>query len=397
MDVLEIYRASRSRKTRKAVLVVICLTVILGLSALSIPLLMRHSEAPMKAIISYTIHSPIVITDDSEFTSANGVVGGSGTSSDPYVIEGWEIDVDSSMYGVGIMIMDTTAYYLIRGVHAFGSSGICIQLDNAPHGTVDSCTVEGAVMGIAASDCQDVNITGNTILSMHLGGIALLYMRMANISGDIISGGSEMMGIIVGYSDNITIADTMASDTFGGIMLGTVDNVAVTNSVASNTIGLGLAVDRGDNLMITDCNFSANLYSGLYLNDTRNVSIENNNITMNQRFGVYVGNASDVQVFHNRFIGNPEQAYRGPNTTSVWWDDGYPSGGNYWSDYTGIDADGDGIGDTPYTFPQSGEDRYPFVSESMQFVPEFGMVVYPVMGMLALFGAVAYRRRIERE
>jgi len=39
--------------------------------------------------------------------------------------------------------------------------------------------------------------------------------------------------------------------------------------------------------------------------------------------------------------------------------DGYPSGGNYWSDYIGIDANHDGIGDTPYTIDANNIDRYP--------------------------------------
>ncbi|MGB7001909.1 MAG: hypothetical protein WBE22_07860 [Halobacteriota archaeon] len=52
------------------------------------------------------------------------------------------------------------------------------------------------------------------------------------------------------------------------------------------------------------------------------------------------------------------------------WDDGYPSGGNYWNDYTGVDfysganqdiLGSDGIGDITYDISGSAgaQDRYP--------------------------------------
>ncbi len=44
------------------------------------------------------------------------------------------------------------------------------------------------------------------------------------------------------------------------------------------------------------------------------------------------------------------------------WDDGYPSGGNYWSDYKGVDANGDGIGDTPHVIDEYNKDRYPLMA-----------------------------------
>src|SRR5439155_6381742 len=41
-------------------------------------------------------HGPIAIVNDSDFTPANGVTGGNGTPSDPYVIEGWSIESPST-------------------------------------------------------------------------------------------------------------------------------------------------------------------------------------------------------------------------------------------------------------------------------------------------------------
>jgi hypothetical protein len=74
-------------------------------------------------------------------------------------------------------------------------------------------------------------------------------------------------------------------------------------------------------------------------------------------------------VYHNNFVDN---VYQGYDYRVNQWDDGYPSGGNYWGDYTGIDEKSgpnqnqpgsDGIGDTPYIIPGgTNSDQYPLMS-----------------------------------
>jgi parallel beta-helix repeat protein len=95
--------------------------------------------------------------------------------------------------------------------------------------------------------------------------------------------------------------------------------------------------------------------------------ITQNTIEKNDYYGVYVAYCSNT-LYHNNFIRNSYQAYdaTGENT----WDNGYPCGGNYWSNYTGVDQmkgplqdqpGFDGIGDTPYSINGDSVDHYPLI------------------------------------
>src|SRR5438309_11943673 len=54
-------------------------------------------------------HSQILISGDFEFIAAKGVIGGTCTASDPYVIQGWNINVCWRCPYYGIVVSKTTA------------------------------------------------------------------------------------------------------------------------------------------------------------------------------------------------------------------------------------------------------------------------------------------------
>jgi len=84
-------------------------------------------------------------------------------------------------------------------------------------------------------------------------------------------------------------------------------------------------------------------------------------------------------IYLNNFINNTDQAYSYAST-NIWNSTGkitytykgktYTNYmGNYWDDYTGSDADEDGIGDTPYSI-DSDKDNYPLIEQFENYFVE---------------------------
>jgi parallel beta-helix repeat protein len=99
--------------------------------------------------------------------------------------------------------------------------------------------------------------------------------------------------------------------------------------------------------------------SGIEIYSDYNI-VKENDIKSNN-YGLRIRGSSDNNlIYHNNFINNNYNAYDSGYLNK--WDNNYPSGGNYWDDYSGTDSNGDGIGDTAYDIPGgSSKDRYPFI------------------------------------
>lgn len=106
-----------------------------------------------------TLHSPITISGDSDFTSDNGVTQGAGTSADPYVIEGYEI---SNEGGTGIEVADTDAFFVIRDCLIHNSS-YGILLDCVSNATIEMCMLPDNAGSIVVTGSANVSVNDNVV------------------------------------------------------------------------------------------------------------------------------------------------------------------------------------------------------------------------------------------
>jgi len=209
------------------------------------------------------------------------------------------------------------------------------------------------------------------------------------------SGTGEQVGIKVeSVAYNVTIQNMNIIDFANGIGLISCDqNKILGNNITNNTFnGIWLAESMNNTISGNSIKNNAN---GIFLNTTSYTTFSENTIT-NNYYGIWIEtNAHDNKFYHNYFVDNSVKQVWSYNSTNV-WDDGYPSGGNYWSNYTDVDlysgpyqneTGSDEIWDHPYVIDVNNQDNYPLV-------PEFPTWTTMLLILIGLTFAIAiYNRR----
>jgi parallel beta-helix repeat protein len=173
-------------------------------------------------------------------------------------------------------------------------------------------------------------------------------------------------GVLFAYTNDSRIENVKVSGTSYAIdFVDSFDNTVANNSIL-NRNGISLT-NSNDNTIIGN-SISEDDFAVLLLSSSNNTVISND-INNNWR-GLFLY-SSNNRICHNNFTDNAVQVFTNINAYKNTWDNGYPSGGNYWSDYAGVDKHygpgqdipgSDGIGDTPYYIDSINRDNYPLMS-----------------------------------
>jgi len=307
------------------------------------------SIVPISAVSAITDpnHNPIEIIGDESFTPENGVIGGSGTPEDPYIIANWVINASGSAFG--IHIANTRAYFVIRNVTIYeGSYGIylenvtnfviqystihhvqndAIEIQESANGLIKNNIIYNASTGIKLTDWNnvlhmvnhDITISDNHIFDITWYGVEINDLSSNNTVSRNIIENTRDDGIFVwsaGYGNRI-LNNTIRNTVEAGIYIGYTNGTEIAYNTIYGINGYGIGIGRGNHNDIHDNTISNNSYQGIYIHHSTDNEIYRNNLENNLYEGIllYIGTYNTL-VHDNNMINNGFGVYSwGSNIT----------------------------------------------------------------------------------
>jgi len=156
----------------------------------------------------------------------------------------------------------------------------------------------------------------------------------------------------------------MANSSYGIRVAESSDGNLLQNNNITQQNDDGIAIDGSAENAVAGNNFTQGQWIDVWLRNSPNNTISENRLTSAQSFYFY--NSSQNLIYHNSIM-NIASNVTVTNSTNI-WDNGYPSGGNYWSFESAVDlksgpyqniAGSDGICDTPFVIDDQNIDNYP--------------------------------------
>lgn len=185
-------------------------------------------------------------------------------------------------------------------------------------------------------NCKNVTVCD---LNLTKNGHGVFFYNVSNSSVHNVTASQSNYGIYLQDSNNNTIDNSNCSDNWVGICLQNSNHNIVKNNAA------------------TSCEKGISLY------EASNNSLEGNT-ALNNLYGIRLFSSSLNEVFHNNLVENTEHVGL-VNSYQNTWDNGFE--GNFWSNYTGSDANQDGLGETPQFIDNDNLDNYPLMGTYHSF------------------------------
>lgn len=333
--------------------------------------------------------------------------------------------------GDGIQIYDHSANNTLSQNIITDVGSPCVETRYCENNTITENTLKDSDAGIRVDDSPNTIITHNTVANNTFEGIEVEFgsdfctvaennlidhdnsiMIQGVTNCTIVKNnvtGSSFVGIrLESNAGNNTVSENRIRDSVhAGLYLEIMadNNTVVENDITnSSTYGIELWILASHNIIMNN-NITDSGQDGFYLesgaynfimgNNITNSgrdgfhiegsyitgypeyfipwaswynNITLNNVTNSGRYGIYIDSANST-IYHNRFVNYTTAASSDPAMPNV-WDDGYPSGGNYWSNfsatdlYSGVNQNilgGDCIADSPFTMNDNNTDHYPLL------------------------------------
>jgi len=298
--------------------------------------------------------------------------------------------------GYGVYLGVYSDNNIISGNNISSSRWEGINLDSSINNTISGNNINNGFSGLEVEQSSDYNtISGNDITNNSIG-LDIKHSSNNIVISNTLTNNSYCLRIFESSNYTVVTRNAMENNSYGGVSVfshsnyniilennitnnyydhhyfsagvaiyqSSSYNIIIENNLLTNDEGVYIAESSNSNI-VSGNTITNNYYTGISLDEgSSNNTISGNNVSNNE-YGISLSDFTDNMIYHNSFVDNTVQTYvRFSNCT---WDDGYPSGGNYWSDYTGTDSDGDGIGDTPYIIDENNQDNYPLMAPICRF------------------------------